>query len=799
MKEYLEFLSEEQTRKYLQDIKEGKKGAKNTLAKHNFKLIDQIIKDNFNNTPYTFNVIFSLGLTGLSNAIDTYDKDKGSFTSYASECIIANINDFLKKFPQTSLKAEGQRFAQTVIKELNLNVTPDQSPRLTNYIIDQFELYSSKQTKEILKLRYGFYERPYLEYQIAEKLKIEISEVIAIVMKYKSQIIKYAARLEITPQAIKSETLREKDVSKNIEPTITSTKNNKITEPTTIYEHAAQLGYSRKDTDILLDQCNDSKINLIKRLYGEDFCTLQSVSSSEKSYLKSEIRKIFVFKMTGKEKYQSRIKSLEERLSFATYEQIKAYVETLPLKQRKLIYEKFGKNLRQQNSLDKQSEQAIYSIVAKMVKSFDKEKGEFKHREPKVETLYSFLGFFGLTEAKVDFKYPYLSKDIQNQIKKLYGEDFCTLQSMNRNYQVSIRTAIKDAYGIDSQTGKRKITPHKSLLERLPETTLDIVNEIISTYSKESQDLLHQKFGEDLTEWNRLDYIDESRINNFLSRIKKDLAKREAKKEVEPLKPKRSKPPVSFELYLRRKGVPTEEVMKRYNDLKPREKETIKTLFGEDLSRYDISNADEKTKNQFYYIINKLKNGSKQPEPNESIYVTFNSFPKEEIDKALLSLAPETRELVYAYHGYDLENPIYVKLPNNIKKTVINIIYPRISSLLQNPELIKKPEEKKLDLNELLNLAQVLAAKNLNNTFTNKELIIFALRVGIVEDGPYSIEKICLFFDLTAEQIQTITQKVMSKFKDNFDEIYDLIMSSLYKSQIKELKGNKIKPISREE
>lgn len=799
MKEYLEFLSEEQTRKYLQDIKEFKKGAKNTLAKHNFKLIDQIIKDNFNNTPYSYNVIFSLGLTGLSNAIDTYDKDKGSFTSYASECIIANINDFLKKFPQTSLKAEGQRFAQTVIKELNLNVTSDQSPRLTNYIIDQFELYSSKQTKEILKLRYGFYERPYLEYQIAEKLKIEISEVIAVVMKYKSQIIKYAARLEISPQAIKSETLREKDVSKNIAPTITSTKNNKITEPTTIYEHAAQLGYSRKDTDILLDQCNDSKINLIKRLYGEDFCTLQSVSSSEKSYLKSEIRKIFVFKMTGKEKYQPRIKSLEERLSFATYEQIKAYVETLPLKQRKLIYEKFGKNLRQQNSLDKQSEQAIYSIVAKMVKSFDKEKGEFKHREPKVETLYSFLGFFGLTEAEVDFKYPYLSKDIQNQIKKLYGEDFCTLQSMNRNYQVSIRTAIKDAYGIDSQTGKRKITPHKSLLERLPETTLDIVNEIISTYSKESQDLLHQKFGEDLTEWNRLDYIDESRINNFLSRIKKDLAKREAKKEVEPLKPKRSKPAVSFELYLRRKGVPTEEVMKRYNDLKPREKETIKTLFGEDLSRYDISNADEKTRNQFYYIINKLKNGSKLPEPNESIYVTFNSFTKEEVDKALLSLAPETRELVYAYHGYDLENPIYVKLPNTMKKTIINIIYPRIRSLLQNPELIKKPEEKKLDLNELFNLAQVLAAKNLNNTFTNKELIIFALRVGIVEDGPYSIEKICLFFDLTAEQIQTITQKVMSKFKDNFDEIYDLIMSSLYKSQIKELKGNQIKPISREE
>lgn len=334
MKEYLEFLSEEQTRKYLQDIKEGKKGAKNILAKHNFKLIDQIIKDNFNNTPYTYNVIFSLGLTGLSNAIDTYDKEKGSFISYASECIIANINDFLKKFPQTSLKAEGQRFAQTVIKELNLNVTSDQSPRLTNYIIDQFELYSSKQTKEILKLRYGFYERPYLEYQIAEKLKIEISEVIAVVMKYKSQIIKYAARLEISPQAIKSETLREKDVSKNIEPTITSTKNNKITEPTTIYEHAAQLGYSRKDTDILLDQCNDSKINLIKRLYGEDFCTLQSVSSSEKSYLKSEIRKIFVFKMTGKEKYQPRIKSLEERLSFATYEQIKAYVETLPLKQK---------------------------------------------------------------------------------------------------------------------------------------------------------------------------------------------------------------------------------------------------------------------------------------------------------------------------------------------------------------------------------------------------------------------------------------------------------------------------------
>lgn len=69
----------------------------------------------------------------------------------------------------------------------------------------------------------------------------------------------------------------------------------------------------------------------------------------------------------------------------------------------------------------------------------------------------------------------------------------------------------------------------------------------------------------------------------------------------------------------------------------------------------------------------------------------------------------------------------------------------------------------------------------------------------MVEDGPYTIDKISSFFDLTEEQINVITQKVMSKFKDNFDEIYDLIMSSLYKSQINELKGNQIKPLSREE
>ena len=64
-----------------------------------------------------------------------------------------------------------------------------------------------------------------------------------------------------------------------------------------------------------------------------------------------------------------------------------------------------------------------------------------------------------------------------------------------------------------------------------------------------------------------------------------------------------------------------------------------------------------------------------------------------------------------------------------MKKTVINIIYPRISSLLQNPERVKKTEEKKLDLNELLKTrtqkqlaeelgcSQSLISKKINNKY----------------------------------------------------------------------------------
>lgn len=805
MKEYPKFLSEEQTKRYLQDFKSGKTEVKNILVKHNLKLIDQIITDNFNNTPYSYNVIFSLGLTGLSRAINTYTEQNDNFTSYASKCITANINAFLKAFPQTSLQDKGQRFAKAVINELDLKVKNEQLPRLTNYIIDQFELYNNKTTKEILKLKFGFYEKPLPEYKIAKKLNIEIYVVIAAIMKYKEQIINYAAKLEVSSsikkEPVKQEpkVLRQKEVASKPQPIDKPTEKRKPIEATTIYEHAAYYGLSRQETDELLAKCNNVRINLIKKLYGEDFCTLQDIPARDQHYIKTEIRKIFVLKMTGQKVYERKIKLLEERVPNASFEQIKAYVASFSSGNRELFTQKYGEDLKQRNKLDEKSEQKINNLISKMIRDFDRNKTEFQARGPQTETLYTFLFYYGLTKEEVDRKYPLLPKDIQTQIKKLYGEDFCTLQKMNRNYQMNIRFAIKEAFGVSKPSDKKKGKPCKTLLERLPETNIETIKEIISTYSTEFQNLLHQKFGENLNEWHRLDYIDEARINNILTKIKKDIAKRNVEQPKPTPKPERVKPAVSFELYLRRKGIPSEEVMRRYNALKPQEKETIKILFGEDLSSYDSTNVDEKTMQKFYYIVSKLKEASKLPKPNESIYVTFSRYPKEEVDKALLSLAPETRELVYIYHGYDLENPVYVKIQNKIKNTVTKIIYPRISNLLQKPEPIKKPEEPALNINELLNLAHVLASKDLTNSFTNKELIIFALRVGMVEDGPYTIDKVSSFFDLTEDQINAITLKVMSKFKDNFNEIFDIIMSSLYNQKPKELKGTQIKPISREE
>ena len=89
-------LSPEDEAKYLRLAREGDKNAKDTLVRHNMRLVAHIVKK-YNGAAETDDLI-SVGSIGLIKAINTYRSDKNiKLATYASRCIENEILMYLRK------------------------------------------------------------------------------------------------------------------------------------------------------------------------------------------------------------------------------------------------------------------------------------------------------------------------------------------------------------------------------------------------------------------------------------------------------------------------------------------------------------------------------------------------------------------------------------------------------------------------------------------------------------------------------------------------------------------------------
>lgn len=80
-------LSAKDEKKYLIEMKDGNKCARNKLIEHNLRLVAHIIKKYYSNTNDQDDLV-SIGTIGLIKAIDTFDISKGiRLSSYAARCI----------------------------------------------------------------------------------------------------------------------------------------------------------------------------------------------------------------------------------------------------------------------------------------------------------------------------------------------------------------------------------------------------------------------------------------------------------------------------------------------------------------------------------------------------------------------------------------------------------------------------------------------------------------------------------------------------------------------------------------
>lgn len=190
MKTFLNPLTPEEERYYLERFRDGDQEAKGILIERNMRLVAHLVKKYYNGDREMEDLI-SVGTIGLIKAVNTFDIEKNNrLAAYASKCV---ENELLMLF-----RSEKKRGKETSIYEPLGTDSEGNSIRLLDVIeceeedalerIDRKEktekLYElvntilNEREKEIICLRYGLYRNGEVtQRQIADQLGISRSYV----------------------------------------------------------------------------------------------------------------------------------------------------------------------------------------------------------------------------------------------------------------------------------------------------------------------------------------------------------------------------------------------------------------------------------------------------------------------------------------------------------------------------------------------------------------------------------------------------------------------------------------------
>ncbi|MFT8870971.1 MAG: RNA polymerase sporulation sigma factor SigK [Sporolactobacillus sp.] len=182
-------LSEEEERKYLEQMASGDEEARNALIEHNLRLVAHIVKK-FENTKEEQDDLISIGTIGLIKAIENYSTSRGTkLATFAARCIENEILMYFRSLKKTRKDVslndpigqdkEGNAIALIdILKSKNKDIGEQVS--LTddiNKIRNSLYVLDSRET-EVIVDRFGLNHQDELtQREIARKLSISRSYV----------------------------------------------------------------------------------------------------------------------------------------------------------------------------------------------------------------------------------------------------------------------------------------------------------------------------------------------------------------------------------------------------------------------------------------------------------------------------------------------------------------------------------------------------------------------------------------------------------------------------------------------
>lgn len=198
-------LSRNEEEKYVTDLLNGDKKARDKLIEHNLRLVVFLAKK-YENTKIDLEDLVSIGTIGLIKGVNTYQNDKNiRLATYASRCIDNEILMYLRKTKKkrTEISFEDSLSFDSEGNELHLeDVLGTDEDIVTKPLEDENDRYLmyrevdklGRRDKEIIELRYGLNgKKEMTQKEVANLLGISqsyISRIEKKVIKKLSNIIK---------------------------------------------------------------------------------------------------------------------------------------------------------------------------------------------------------------------------------------------------------------------------------------------------------------------------------------------------------------------------------------------------------------------------------------------------------------------------------------------------------------------------------------------------------------------------------------------------------------------------------
>ena len=137
--------SEKETRQYFKKMNDGDLKLRETLIKHNIRLVIKIVNRRYCNSMIEKNDLVSIGIIGLIKAVDTFDVEKNTqFSSYAVKCIDNEILMFFRK--------NTKYFNVLSINKGILNNKTGQEVTLEELLYDDDDFTIQSENREIYKI-----------------------------------------------------------------------------------------------------------------------------------------------------------------------------------------------------------------------------------------------------------------------------------------------------------------------------------------------------------------------------------------------------------------------------------------------------------------------------------------------------------------------------------------------------------------------------------------------------------------------------------------------------------------------